>query len=181
MSHDFKRFYLLLITLLFYGSQLAAQTFESITPNHGGPGTLVTMTGTDLSNITFMEFGLIRCLQSQILMGQWYRLIADPRPLQFETPGCGAYDCNRFLKCNHPTGLQFVITGHWTVVVSNIGSVADDIDGNVATFPVIEGPSSSGCCNPSNRLVPPISLRRKLLPFTPVEERLMLLMMRIIL
>ena len=134
----FQRCYQFLAALLFGIGQLCAQTFTGISPNNGPPGTFVTITGTALSNITAVEFGLIQVPATPNGSGTSLTATLPSGPVPFETPGVVAITAIDSMQGPLATGLQFAITGNWTVVVTNIlGGVGL---GNAATIPV-EGQS----------------------------------------
>ena len=138
---------LFFVALLCCANHLYSQTFTSINPNHGGPGTLVTITGTDLSNVTAINFGLIQVPATPNVHGTSMTAQLPDPAVQFETPGVVSITAIDSSHVSHPTGLQFAIKGNWSVVVANFS--------NAATFQVMEGQSLPTSAMPTTDLTPP--------------------------
>ena len=152
MAACFQRFYLFFVALLFCASQLYSQTFTGISPNNGPPGTPVTITGTGLSNITTIEFGLIQVTATPNGSGTSVTATLPSPVVPFETPGVVAITAIDSIQGPLVTGLQFAIKGDWTVVVTNSLGGAKGI-GNAATIPV-EQPLP-GSATPTTDSIPP--------------------------
>lgn len=152
MRAYFKRCCLFFVALLLGASQLYAQTFTSITPNNGLPGTQVMITGTGLSDITFIKFGLVQVPATNVSATSVTATLPNPA-VQFETPGVVPIFAIDSSSVSHATGLQFAIKGNWTVVVTNAGSAAG-LE-NAATFQVVEGQAPPMSATPVKDLATP--------------------------